>query len=140
MVIVMGVRWIPRSIRISHHPSDGAIPTAVAHHLRYLTDSMCIHRFIHPFNHLIYSSFHPPIHLIYSSIQPSIHSFIHPSIHLFINPSFHSSIYPPIFSSIYSSMVLICIFYVNHRFSSWKRTNSVSFRSHCVCESIELCM
>jgi hypothetical protein len=69
---------------------------------------MCIHRFIHPFNHLIYSSFHPPIHLIYSSIQPSIHSFIHPSIHLFINPSFHSSIYPPIFSSIYSSMVLIC--------------------------------
>ncbi len=22
MVIVMGVRWIPRSIRISHHPSD----------------------------------------------------------------------------------------------------------------------
>jgi hypothetical protein len=112
MVIVMGVRWIPRSIRISHHPSDGAIPTAVAHHLRYLTACASIDSFIHstissilPFTHPSHLFIHPTI---YPFIYSSIHPFIHKSIFSFIHLSIHLFIHPPIFSSIYSSMVLIC--------------------------------
>ena len=82
--------------------SDGAIPTAVAHHLRYLTAYASIHRFILPFNHLIYSSFHPSIssHLF---IHPSIYPFIYSSIHPFIHKSIFSFIHPSIYSSFHSS-------------------------------------
>ena len=103
------------SISPSWSPLDSSKHQNQSSSLRWsdsdLTACAFIHRFIHPFNYLIYSSFHPSIssHLfihptiypfIYSSIYPFIHksifSFIHSSIYLFIFSFIHPSIQPSI--------------------------------------------